>query len=577
MKKNLDHAPATDNRKAFWICLAANLLVAALLMACNTCAFEKNDDNYISAILFGAQGPAHRESVYINRVLGGALKLLIGLAPGVQWYAIFQCVLLVASFTALTYILWTELKALRSVKIGIFLLFLGFEAYVRIQFTKTAGLAVIAAVLLLVRSLFGSGKKLWSTVSGCLLFMLGFMLRKDACYVACAALLPVALCVALPKLVRAEWREKARMGAVCIFLCVTCLGSYLNNQIFFRSREWEDYRTFNSLRRELTDYGFPDYDLNEQAYLDLGISRTDYDLYRTWNYADPEEFTPEKMKALAELRAKQSITPVIIVDFAGAAAEAAMALKVLPALIFLFALFALGKKKKRECVLFALSLICIGGMEFYLFLRGRAFLNRVDFIFYCLIMLFFLLAADEGILSQNRVMKTLATLAAILVLALGLPSQGEKVYKNRQPASMETYEILHADADSFYIIENSTQDRLWTSAYRVFGAPPAGILANSACLGGWQFPSPYQLQSYEAYGIRNIYRDMVDNPSIYLVADRREDWILTHIREHYAPDAELQLVRTINRHPVYRVVTHGSEINTDQSRKEEQKKSRESA
>ena len=55
------------------------------------------------------------------------------------------------------------------------------------------------------------------------------------------------------------------------------------DSFMYRSGEWQEYQEFNSLRSQLLDYGFPDYDSTE-IYQELGITREAYELYRTWNF-----------------------------------------------------------------------------------------------------------------------------------------------------------------------------------------------------------------------------------------------------------------------------------------------------
>ena len=80
------------------------------------------------------------------------------------------------------------------------------------------------------------------------------------------------------------------------------------DSLMYRDPQWQEYQKFNNLRSELLDYGFPDYESNKASYQDLGISREAYELYRTWNFNDPDKFTTEVMESL-QSRSRKKDSP----------------------------------------------------------------------------------------------------------------------------------------------------------------------------------------------------------------------------------------------------------------------------
>ena len=111
-----------------------------------------------------------------------------------------------------------------------------------------------------------------------------------------------------------------------------------------------------------------------------------------------------------------------------------------------------------------------------------------------------------------------------------------------------------------YVIENVTQDALWTSAFRLFDVPGQGILSNSFVLGGWLYPGPVSLLPGETPDSLNPFTRLIDNPSAYLVADYNTELILQHIRSHYNPYVYAYIAKVINGHQIRRVVTHPPRI-----------------
>mgnify|MGYP000273167635 CR=1 FL=1 len=87
------------------------------------------------------------------------------------------------------------------------------------------------------------------------------------------------------------------------------------DSLMYRDPQWQEYQKFNNLRSELLDYGFPDYESNKALYQDLGISREAYELYRTWNFNDPDKFTTEVMEKLAEQKPEKRLSGKVLHSF----------------------------------------------------------------------------------------------------------------------------------------------------------------------------------------------------------------------------------------------------------------------
>ena len=106
--------------------------------------------------------------------------------------------------------------------------------------------------------------------------------------------------------------KKLRRLEICVLtfgvLLLSVFGVDRWDSSKYRSAEWKEYQEFNQLRSELLDYGFPDYDSNQEIYEELGISREAYELYKSWNFNDTEKFDTEVMKKLVDLKQKRPLT-----------------------------------------------------------------------------------------------------------------------------------------------------------------------------------------------------------------------------------------------------------------------------
>lgn len=90
---------------AFWLLPASIISLVPFLVT--RVYYMVADDyllNYIANGSFGTAGSAHL--VYIRAVIGGVLKALYLLAPGVNWYAAMLAVFTVLSFTVFYRAVW---------------------------------------------------------------------------------------------------------------------------------------------------------------------------------------------------------------------------------------------------------------------------------------------------------------------------------------------------------------------------------------------------------------------------------------------------------------------------------------
>ena len=70
------------------------------------------------------------------------------------------------------------------------------------------------------------------------------------------------------------------------------------------------------MRTELLDYGFPSYEENREVYCNNGISQNDLELYRYWNYGDPDRFTEDALKNVIEAKEEKTKSGIFLPDTA---------------------------------------------------------------------------------------------------------------------------------------------------------------------------------------------------------------------------------------------------------------------
>lgn len=198
--------------------------------------------------------------------------------------------MLLAAFTAVTYVLIDKLKVYSGLYLSLLLLLgFGYEGYIHLQFTKTGGFSTAAAVFLMLYALFREDIHPWEILYAVLLGVLGYMYRPDQFFASGALMAGAGIYFLLNMRGRFHKKMRKRLGTVLgafvlLFAAVFAVDRWDASQ--YQSPEWKEYQEFNQLRSQLLDYGFPDYESNKELYKELGISKEALELYKTWNFND---------------------------------------------------------------------------------------------------------------------------------------------------------------------------------------------------------------------------------------------------------------------------------------------------
>ena len=379
--------------------LAANLLVLFTMVLSMRPSFETNDDIVFAELGSGLRGVKDAHLVFQNYGLGVIYRFLYAVTGRLPWYTIFQYVILLVAFTAVTYVLMNRLEGISGLCLSLILVCgSGYEGYIHLQFTKTAGIAAAASVFLL---LYVLEKERWSwaeAVLGICLGIMAYMYREDQFWASCGLMAGAGL-LFLFDFRKYKGRKLRRLG-----LCVLTFGVLLAcvfgvdrwDASKYQSAEWKGYQEFNQLRSRLLDYGFPDYDSNQETYEELGISRDAYELYRSWNFNDIEKFNTDVMKKLVDLKQQRPLTGKTVTAF----------LKRFPSdllkipMFYVFAVFLLlwliwGRKDIFSVLSVLAEWLMLLVVYFYLYYQGRYMVNRVDVGLWfsaCLVMLWIISA-----------------------------------------------------------------------------------------------------------------------------------------------------------------------------------------
>ena len=540
------------------VALISNLLILGAMAAFMRPSFETNDDIVFAELGSGLRCVKDAHLVFQNYGLGMIYRFLYGVTGRLPWYTIVQYMILFVSFTVVTYVLISRLGEISGLCLFVILACgFGYEGYIHLQFTKTAGIATAAAVFLLLHLLEQEKYSWWGIAGGILLAVIAYMYREDQFWASCGLMAGAGVLFLFN--LRKYRNKKLRRLGICVLtfgvLLLSVFGVDRWDSSKYRSAEWKEYQEFNQLRSELLDYGFPDYDSNQEIYEELGISREAYELYKSWNFNDTEKFDTEVMKKLVDLKQKRPLTIRTVTAFLRRFPSDLLRMP----MFYFFAVFAVlwllcGKKDVFSVISVLAECLLLVAVYFYLYYQGRYMVNRVDVGLWfsaCLVMLWIFSSGEVRYMNTK-----VSVLLCMICVALGqfmmykdwrLATSSIPEARVSQRAVLET---IGTDKEHTYLAKSGMLSEI--VCYGPFDRMPENLLDNVYWFGGWECRTPGYTRAMEAHGIINPYRDVVNNENIYLVDDNI-DLTLKYIRQYYAENAQVVFVKTIGNVDVYQI------------------------
>lgn len=552
----------TDKYKGkIWFSLLLNVVVFLLLMLIMTPVFETNDDISISMIVSGAYGEASPVSMCQHYFLGVFYNFLYHVfGNGVPWYALVQHIVLILSFTAITYIILNRFASVHALWItGILLVYFGYGCYVTMQYTKTAAAATAASAFLLFYSVTKEKISLKGILGAFALGITGFLYRDKEFAMVFALMSGIGLFLildikAFPK---CERIRRAVTGITAyVLIAAAGIGLYAVNLYTYTSDpEWAYYMKYNDLRSAVMDYGVPDYEENEEAMQELGISENSYKMYRGWNFNDPEKMTVDTWQGILDLQPEKPALTEAFADYLKQFPASFFQLSIFGAACLFMVIWLFWGKHDHRTVLTALYefLIVMLGY-FFLYYSGRYLMNRVDTgIWLAVSLVFIWLLGHSGMKLSGRA--GIVVFLGVLILKQGVQSESWRINMEKQirenHKEQEVFEKIAGDKEHLYLAVNG---EMTNGCFAPYDSIEKGYEENIVWLGGWETNMVTTNRRLHNYGITNPFRDAVDHDAVYVIG-KSVTRIEKYIQEHYAPDAEAKKVDEINDFTIYRFST----------------------
>ena len=322
--------------------------------------------------------------------------------------------MLLVSFTGLSYMLFRRLNALpaAAASLGI-LCFFGADSYLALTYTKTAGIATVGGInLMLLASEEQGGVKKWLPMAlGAATVLFGLMMR-DKEFAACAALMvPLGLWLLTERsrLAPAGRRLKAAAAFSLPFVLtiVIAAGLFLGNELIWDNSEYSAYKQFNAQRSRFVDYNVPEYEQMPEVYESLGIDEDMRDMFMV-NCYERSVWTGVTYEALSEARDQAVKNPSLgecLGVFLDRCLSAFFIQKPIYGLLSALVLWlAWGRRELAAFLSAGMAIALFGLVYMFLIYQGRYLVNRTDagFFFALAVTLLWFLspqkAKGEGIL-----------------------------------------------------------------------------------------------------------------------------------------------------------------------------------
>ena len=352
---------------AVWFSCFLNLAVMAGMLILLRPAFETNDDISISMIVNGAWGVHDPHVICQNYLLGLLYRQFYRIGHGqIPWYAILQ---FAAIFAALTTVTWVWVVN------GILLIYFGYECYIRMQYTKTAGILMAAGAILLFYELEKEKTSFKGVIWGVLLAVTGSLYRFEEAAICCVLLAGIGFYFLMTR------KKRIKLMAVFGITGLLMIGAEVfDHQIYASDPKWDVYMKYNDLRSSLTDYSVAPYKENEEAYKALGIDKTAYRIFRNGlNFYDPDVFSLDTVEKIEQMRPRNRISKLLVKNFFKEFPISYLNIPTFYGFLLLAFLWLFWKKKGWKVWLIAgYEIFAMGAIDFYLYYAGRYLENRVE-------------------------------------------------------------------------------------------------------------------------------------------------------------------------------------------------------
>lgn len=546
-----------NNRyRIFFLFLLFNLGILFSIIKFCPPVYETNDDFTISLVSMGVFGDNYKQCLpFANVIYGFVIKFISYFVPSLNWWIVLQYLVIVLAYSALFYVL--------SIRTGfsIALLcnmvadcFIMYSEIRNIQFTRTAFVACIAGLILLVYGNIHNSKKI--AIIGLVMSLTGSWIRENAFWI-CVVYIAAFIAAYIFQMGFSFRSIKKYAGLLCIMIMLVMICSFIDKAYYKEKPEWNEYKKFNSARANLLDYSLPSWVDNHEKYEGIGFSENDVRLFAKWNFNDSNKFTLRNLSEIVSWKAKEKLDfdgcKNLLKKMFGSIKQGYFVVWILS----LIAVFSVQSKGgKMLCLFNFLGTIVI---FLYFFYKGRM-VDRVEFGIWIIAILinffgFFEFGKEDNIdiYSLNKGINDRGiAIGAVLGMVLfmfsrGMLFEGMSIYEGR---TRNLLSYLTENTSNLYVLDiESLQGACFS--FCPYKRVDSFYLQNYCWSGGWDTFSPYWQSYNEVLGFDNPLEDLCTKDNVFYVTDRDISVLYTYLQENYQATA-MELVETYEAWNIYK-------------------------
>jgi len=552
-----------DRKILFSIYINAFFLVGCLILY--KPSFETNDDVVMLRMISGFNGYHNSYLIFINRIIGLFLKMLYSISQSLPWYELLQYSICFTSMTVITYFLLNTIKNRRNV-IFILNIFFVYELFIKTQFTKTAGVATFAGLLLIMYfTLYKDYQKkyLKGIILGVILAILGFCYRQDM-FLLCTFSSTVFGFLFLLKYKKYDKNVFIKKIVACLLTIVVVFVSvgalYVFDKHSYSTPEWKERFDRYEKLCYIYDYNRVNFNKDLLKKNNVKLSKIDYSMLLSWDYEDPEVFSDEYIEKLSKCLEKPKRN---IVLFLKNLAQQLLINHYFPFLLFVaFFIIYLFKNKflSYESLAILYTMLTLGIYYIYMYFKGRVFINRVESILW-LISTVFIITLIDGFKKFN-IKQYIAIALSVFLLFMSYTTGRLRIISdyNSKNNFVKLFSKISDDPEHLYL--SSTISVYYFNTYDMFDKVEFGGGTNFYPLGGWtSVYDPSEKDKLKRFDITNPLKDIINNDKVYLIDTNIQNKV-AFIRKHYDENARAVKVKTVKGIKIYKIVSdYNNQIN----------------
>ena len=547
----------------------------------------------MSTIMSGAYegGSPNPHMIFVNVIIGYILVPFYQLFPQVNWYFVCQLILLLSSFTLVSYMFLEKNGKIAGVLLSVLMLaFFTNDAYILMQFTKTATVVVMCASLVFIWSLFGNRRKSLTLISG-ILCLFGTMIRFSTIYLA-GIFLILILIAEFANMYFSEQNKKLylkrmlKLAVIGITLIVAIfVFKEIDKKIYNSDEAYKVFLEYNRARAAVMDAPDHGYEAYREELEKVGVSENDYYVLRRWNFSDDEVFSVAKLNKIADIIGKEKENnPLPLGDiYEQMQMRKVMSYPIVLACVVLLVMtiilqkyqwiyggIAIGMAVVLEGWLIAIErpvyrveysifmsvFLCIS--YFWKWEKMRFTENREQMIRIFIAILVVIIGYKSPLLMENSAYVGVTDeyrkgyLDAVFYDSWSYDARKYRRVVNKGKPECSLIDEIVEHKENFYFFDfRTTIQTLYFEWSPIENVDPE-FYENCQYFSGVTSKFPGMEENAKKYGVDNYFKSLV-NDNVYIVDNEGIEQKVLYLQEHYYPEARAELYQNAGGYQIWKI------------------------